>query len=137
MKPRLSPYLNFDGTCREAMNFYQSILGGELYFQTVGESPIADQVPASMKDAILHSTLNTGALEIMASDMNPTKLIDGNGTSMCLVFKDEAETKDCYEKLSEGGVKTQPIHEMFFGLIGALTDRFGKNWIVECDKVLA
>lgn len=35
--PRLSPYLQFDGNCKEAMEFYQSILGGKLDLSTFGE----------------------------------------------------------------------------------------------------
>lgn len=137
MKARLNPYLNFNGQCREAMTFYQSILGGELKFQVVGDSPVADQVPEAVKNQILHSTLTTDKFEIMGSDMSPSALIDGNSTSLCLIFTDEAETRNCYDQLSAGGKKTQPIHEMFFGIIGSLTDQYGKNWILECDKVMA
>ena len=36
---KLNPYLNFNNQCREAMNFYKECLGGELFFQTVGELP--------------------------------------------------------------------------------------------------
>lgn len=27
---KLDPYLNFDGTCEEAFNFYRSVFGGEF-----------------------------------------------------------------------------------------------------------
>jgi PhnB protein len=53
---------------------------------------------------------------------------------MCLIFKNEEETRSLFDKLSAGGKVKQPLHEMFFGLIGTLTDKFGKHWILECDK---
>ena len=28
----------------------------------------------------------------------------------------------------------QPLNAMFFGLIGTLTDKFGKSWILEMNK---
>ena len=37
------PYLNFDGNCKEAFEFYQRVLGGKLDMQTFGESPMADR----------------------------------------------------------------------------------------------
>jgi PhnB protein len=132
--PTINPYLTFSGTCREAMNFYKECLGGEVSFIVVGESPIANQVPSQMKDLILHSSLKTGELEIMATDMQPEKFIQGNSDHMCLVFKKEEEMRSLFDKLSAGGKVNQPINLMFFGLIGTLTDKFGKRWILECDK---
>jgi len=63
-------YLNFNGNCRKAMNFYKERLGGELTMQTVGESPMAGQMPPEMGPLILHSSLTSGALNLMASDMS-------------------------------------------------------------------
>jgi PhnB protein len=45
---QINSYLTFSGNCREAMTFYKECLGGELAFQTVGESPLSDQMPKQM-----------------------------------------------------------------------------------------
>ena len=37
MAARLNPYLTFHGTAREAMTFYQQVLGGDLTISTFGE----------------------------------------------------------------------------------------------------
>ena len=130
----LNPYLTFNGNCKEAMNFYKDVLGGELNLMTVGESPMAGQMPPKFKDSILHSSLKTGELEIMATDMNPVALIQGNDVHMCLVCTSETEIHSLFEKLSAGGKVMQPLNAMFFGLIGTLTDKFGKSWILEMNK---
>lgn len=39
MRVTLSPYLNFDGQCRQALTLYHACFGGELKFQTVADSP--------------------------------------------------------------------------------------------------
>ena len=130
---RLNPYLTFNNNCREAMNFYKECLGGELTLMPVGETPMASQMP-HLKDSILHSTLKIGDIEIMATDMTPESLIKGNDVHLCLIFKNEEETRSLFDKLSAGGKVNQPLNEMFFGLIGTLTDKFGKRWILECDK---
>lgn len=130
----VNPYLTFNGNCREAMNFYKECLGGELELLVAGDSPVANQMPPKYKNQILHSSLKTGELEIMATDMQPESLVEGNAVHICLICKSETETKNLFEKLSAGGKIKQPLHEMFFGLIGTLTDKFGKHWILECDK---
>ncbi len=114
--PTINPYLTFNGNSCEAMNFYKECLGGEVDF------------------IVLHSSLKTAELEIMATDMQPEKFIQGNSDHLCLVFKKEEEMRSLFDKLSAGGKVKQPINMMFFGLIGTLTDKFGKHWILECDK---
>lgn len=132
--PTLNPYLTFNGNCREAMSYYKDCLGGEVSFLTAGESPVANQMPATYHDQILHSSLKTGDLEIMATDMRPEKLNVGNDNHLCLICKSEEEMRSLFDKLSEGGKVNQPINQMFFGLMGALTDKFGKRWLLEFDK---
>jgi PhnB protein len=66
---QLNPYLTFNGNAREAMTFYQSCLGGELILNTIGESPMAAQMPKEKHNEILHSVLKNEHLTIMAADM--------------------------------------------------------------------
>ena len=128
---RLNPYLNFDNNCREAMNFYKDCLGGELFLQTVSELPaMAAQMPPQMKDNILHSSLTSGDIVIMASDLNPEKRIEGNTVHLCINCNNENELNSFFSKLSANGKVTEPIADMPWGAkYGALTDKYGKHWI--------
>ena len=125
-------YLTFNGNCREAMLFYKECFGGELFFQTIGESPVSDKMPAKMKDCILHSTLKKDNLLLTASDMVSEKgLLKGNAISLLLDCDSEKEIKEYYKKLSEGGEQTHPLENTFWGaLFGNLTDKFGNNWLL-------
>ncbi|HET7001232.1 MAG TPA: VOC family protein [Puia sp.] len=129
----LNPYLTFKGNCKEAMEFYKGIFGGELSLMTAGESPVANQMPAAYHNSILHSSLKTENFEIMATDMVPGEFIEGNTVHMSLACKTEKEMRSLFDKLSEAGKVNHPINQMFFGLIGDLTDKFGKHWILEFD----
>ncbi len=51
------------------MTFYKECLGGQLTFQTVGESPLSGKMPQKMKNCILHSILIKWDLVLMGSDM--------------------------------------------------------------------
>lgn len=128
---QLNPYLTFNGNCREAMLFYQQCLGGELLMQSVGESPLSDQLPESMKAFILHSTLTKNSMMLGASDMVEEQgLVKGNDFSILLSCSSEDEIKRYYERLSEGGNATHPIQKTYWGtLFGGLTDKFGNRWL--------
>ena len=127
----LNPYLNFDNNCREAMNFYKECLGGELFLQTVSELPaMAAQMPPQMKDNILHSSLTSGDIVIMASDLSREKRIEGNTVHLCINCSGENELNSFFSKLSAGGKVTEPIADMPWGAkYGALTDKYDKHWI--------
>lgn len=128
----INTYLTFNGNCREAMTFYQECLGGELSFQTVGESPMAARMPARMKHCIIHAVLTTNELVLMGSDMvGEQGLKKGNSVSMMLHCNSEEDTRAFYDKLSEGGRQTHPLEHTFWGaLFGDLTDKFGNQWLL-------
>lgn len=129
-------YLTFNGNCREAMTFYKECLGGELTFQTIGESPMANKMPTEMKDGILHSNLTNGGLVIMGSDMcNENGLIKGNSVSLMLNCSDEEEVKTKYKMLSKGGIANHPLENTFWGAVfGDLTDKYGNHWVFNYTK---
>ncbi|MES2727799.1 MAG: VOC family protein [Bacteroidota bacterium] len=136
MTTQINTYLTFSGNCREAMTFYQSCLGGELVFQTIGESPLAAQMPEQMKACILHATLTKGSLLLMGSDMVASAgLIFGNAVSLSLNCVSEEEIRNCYSKLSVGGKATHPLENSFWGaLFGGLTDKYGNHWLLNYNK---
>jgi PhnB protein len=131
----INSYLHFNDNCREAMNFYKDSLGGELYFQTVKESPMASQVPPHLQENIMHSTLTNGDMIIMASDMHRGKLLEGNTISLAINCTSEEEIRRYYSKLSEAGTIIDPLMDAPWGAIfGAVTDKYGKNWLFNFNK---
>ncbi len=53
----MMPYLLFDGTCREAMEFYQSCLGGVVTLTKVKDSPAKEQMEAAQQERVLNAHL--------------------------------------------------------------------------------
>jgi PhnB protein len=132
----INPYLTFSGNCREAMTFYKQCLGGELIFQTVNESPMADKLPQQMRDYILHSALTNGNLILMGSDIvREEGLVVGNSISLMLNCNSEDEIHQFFKNLSNGGITTHPVGPSFWdSLFGELTDKFGNHWILNYEK---
>lgn len=131
MTTRLNPYLNFRDTTRQAMEFYQSALGGDLTMNTFGEYH-ASEDPAE-QDKIMHAHLETpGGLMLMASDTpNSMELTPGNNFAVSLSGDDEAELRGYWDKLSDGGTTVMPLEKAPWGdTFGMCVDRFGTSWMV-------
>ena len=124
----LTPYLLFDGHCREAMEFYCSCFGGELTVTKVKDSPVKDRMPTVQHEKVIHARLRSRNVEISASPIR--------GNSVCLFLSGGTlrELKALFEKLSEGAELTDPLTEQFFGTYGALNDKFGVRWMFQTDK---
>jgi PhnB protein len=133
---QINPYLSFEGDCREVMNFYNDCLDGELFIQTVAESPAADQCPAGIQDHIMHSSITkNGAVLVMGSDMHRDKLISGNTCSLCVNCDSEEQVNSFFTKFSAGGKIIDPLAKSFWGAtFGVLTDKFGRQWMFNYIK---
>ncbi len=127
----LSPYLNFNGNCAEAMTFYQSVLGGKLDMQKFGDAP-GMQVPEAQKNNVIHVTLTNDYLTFMASDGRPEQpVMFGDSVHMSLGGNDEAMLTKVFNALSTGGKVDMPLAKQFWGdTFGMVTDRFGIHWMV-------
>jgi PhnB protein len=132
----LTPYLLFDGNCHQAMEFYKSCFGGELTVTKVKDSPARDQMPPVQLNKTLHARLKRGNLEISASDWLRLDRTPIRGNTVCLFLSGGTlqELKALFEKLSEEAEVTDPLNEMFFGVYGALNDKFGVRWMFTAGK---
>ncbi|BCB74036.1 VOC family protein [Phytohabitans flavus] len=130
MASRLNPYINFDGTARQAMEFYKDVFGGDLVLNTFGQFPDAD--PASV-DKIMHGQLETpNGFTLMASDPPPELGIKpGNNIAISLSGVDGDELHGYWDKLSDGGTVVIPLEKQMWGdEFGQVVDKFGISWMV-------
>lgn len=133
----ITPYLNFDGNCREAMTFYQRCLGGELHVMTFGEGEF--ESPPEAKDRVIHARLQRGDVVLMASDTMPGMPYEqGNDVWLSLQCESDDEVGSLYAALSAGGHEVMAPHDAFWGArFAMLTDRFGMNWMLNHERVQA
>lgn len=131
---QLVAYLNFPGTAREAMDFYAEALGGKVTQRfTYGQSPMGEQMSESDRDKVMHSQVEVGSALIMGAD-GPSPHEAGSTTVNVMPDTPE-EAERIFHALAAGGDVTMPLEETFWAhRFGALTDRFGKHWMVNCLK---
>jgi len=127
----LNPYLNFKDNAREAMDFYQSVFGGELTRTTFGELPMGTD-PAEA-DKVMHSMLvtETGMTLMGADTPSHMEYQPIAGSSISLSGTDEAELRGYWDKLIDGGTVGVPLEKAPWGdTFGMCTDKFGIPWMV-------
>lgn len=139
----VNPYINFNGTCEEAFNFYKSVFGGEFTsFQRFNEMP--DDVPAEMRpkesegNKVMHVTLPLAEQHILMGSDYPEMMSDsikqGNNFSVSIDADTEEEANRLFKELSLGGHIIMPLDKTFWGsLYGMFSDKFGVQWMVSYD----
>lgn len=129
----VNPYIAFNGTCREAIKFYEGALGANvLFIQTVGESPMSNTGP---EGNIMHCTIQVGDSKIMMCD-DPRPEMPGGGGNMSLAIglNDPERAKQLFGNLAEDGTVIMPMEKTFWAeSFGMVCDKFGVKWMINCD----
>jgi len=133
-------YLNFNGNCEEAFNFYKSVFGGEFnYIGRFGEMPPSEEfpVPEADKNKVMHVSLPIGTSILMGSDTGEhysSSFVEGNNFSISINADNREEADKLFKELAEGGQVTMPLADTFWGsYFGMFVDKFGINWMVNYD----
>ncbi len=131
-------YLNFDGNCEEAFNFYKSVFGGE--FPYVGRYKDMPQeggkpLPPEFGEKIMHMSLPISAeTMLMGSDVGgewAKSFKQGNNFTVSVNTGSKEEADRLFNGLSAGGMVTMPLQTTFWGdYFGMWTDKFGINWMI-------
>jgi PhnB protein len=133
-----TPYLNFDGNCREAMTFYKKCLNAEeLDLVPFPEEHTKNDPKA--KDKVMHARLKKGTAVVMASDA-PSHIPFSQGSAFWIMVPCASipEIEKLFTAFSENGKVTMPLSETFWATrYGALTDQFGVNWMFNLEKAAA
>lgn len=132
-------YLSFDGTCADAMRFYERALAGKLEtLMTNGESPLASHCPPVSHGRVLHACLSLpGGGSLMAGDCPQDMRYEGiKGVSITLNYDTVAAAERTFAALAAGGTVTMPMQPSFWAkAFGMCVDRFGASWIVNGEML--
>ena len=133
MGTRLNPYIGFKDTARPAMEFYQSVFGGELNVSTFGQ--YGDSGPNA--DHVMHAQLETpSGYTIMASD-TPDRMPyePGNNITVSLSGDDGDTLHGYWDALSQDGTVGMPLEKQMWGdEFGMCVDKFGIPWMVNISS---
>lgn len=151
---KIGIYLTFDGNCAEAFDFYKSVFGGNFSWNAT-HSTLPEAVRAkntkndpNLDKKILHISLPIGSgdekcpkFDLMGSDYIPSMCShafnksSASNTQICICPQNTKEADRLFKSLvADGGVVESPLQDMYWGSYhGALTDRFGVRWMIDCE----
>jgi PhnB protein len=146
---KVQSYLSFEGRCDEALGFYKKALGAEVvqlmrYSEAPASAPsdatsgaTSDNADASCGgatpsgDKVMHAVVRIGETELMASDGRCSGQPEFKGVMLALTASTDAEARQWFDALADGGQVMQPLMPTFFtSSFGMLNDRFGVSWLL-------
>jgi PhnB protein len=131
MSVQLNPYLSFRDSAAAALDFYQSVFGGEVTVSRFADAGISQD--PSEQDKVMHGMLvGDNGLVLMAADTpDQMDLVYGSSISMSLSGDDTELLTGYWKALSTDGTITVPLEQSPFGdAFGMCTDSFGVDWLV-------
>jgi len=130
----VQPYLNFDGRCDEALEFYKNAIGAKVgMLLRFKEAPDKSMISPGSEEKVMHSAVQVGDSTVLMSDGRCTGKPNFNGIALTISAKTEAEAEadKLFNGLAEGGQVTMPLAETFFSpKFGMVADKFGVGWMV-------
>lgn len=128
----MNVHVAFAGHCREAMEFYAEVTGGNLEAViTYGETPAAEDVAPDMHDRVIHASLNLRGRRLMGADMSGDCYQPPQGAQVHLEYDDPEQAEQVFRKLSDGGAVIMPFEKTFWAQrFGMAKDRFGVQWMI-------
>jgi PhnB protein len=126
-------YINFNGNCREAVEFYSNVFKTEQpQIMTFGDTPPDPAFPLSEEDKklIMHTFLIIEGSKVMFSDVpSGMPFVQGNNVSLTVLFDNTDTLKSIFNELKVGGTVIMELQETFWSkCYGFLTDKFGIGW---------
>ncbi len=132
---KVEAYLNFDGRCEEALEFYRGALDAQvtrlMRYKDMPGTPQPGMVPPGTEEKVMHSSFQVGNTTLLASDCHCQGKATIQGISLALEVANDDEAERRFAALSVGGQVQMPLTKTFFSSkFGTVTDRFGVTWML-------
>jgi len=134
-KVQMEFFINFDGNCREAVEFYAKTFKSTVNnLMTYSQMPPSSSymIPEADKDRVMYAGIQVGDIVMMFSDVpSGSKYIQGNNISLTYSTDNKDEVKRIFNELKEGGEVITELQQTFYSeLFGMVKDKFGVIWQV-------
>lgn len=133
MTVSVTNHLNFRGDARAALEFYQSVFGGDITIVTYKDAQNV-QNPSEANQVMWGQVAAKNGFRVMAYDV-PSRMPWDQGKNAFFVSvrgDSDKEITALWEKLSAGATVAQPLAPSGWApLYGMLEDRFGITWVLD------
>ena len=130
---KLEMFINFNGNCREAVEFYAKVFQTEVgNLMTYGEAPPDPNylVSDADRDRIMYAGIPVGGMVLMFMDASSTHATTiGDNITPTISTDSKDEVTRLFNELSESGEVIMELQQAFFSeWYGMVKDKFGIYW---------
>ena len=133
----VTPFLLFEGDCADAMEFYRSCLGGELWITRLRDTPMKDGLPDALHDKVVHAVLQSDDIVLTGTDWIHQTRVPKRGNMVGIYLTDGTypELRKVFDKLAVGADPDllDDLRDMPFGVYGHVVDKYGVQWFFRGD----
>jgi len=133
----ITPYITFNGQCKEAITFYSSIFTCEEpkilpygdYMPEGSKTP-----PELLREWVMHGEIVINGTNVWFAD-EALPITTGNNIKLSATVKTGKEADKIFIALSVDGKVILPPTETFYSVFhGAVIDKFGVNWNIIAEE---
>ena len=130
---QLEMFINFDGNCREAVQFYAKVFQAEVgNLMTYADAPPdpAHPLAEADRDRIMYAGIPIGGMTVMFMDTpSDSPPVIGNNINPTISLDDKDEITRLFTELKDGGEVWMDLQQTFFSpWYGCVRDKYGIVW---------
>jgi len=130
---QLEMFINFDGNCREAVEFYAKVFKSTVNnLMTYGDAPPDPNYTVSEadKNRVMYAGIPVGGMTLMFMDFpSGSEMAMGDNIYPTISTDNKDEITRLFNELKEGGEVHAELGQTFFSdWYGMVQDKFGITW---------
>ena len=134
----ITPYLIFNGDCREALAFYQEVFGCpadmvQPYGEYVPEG--LTDVPPDLGEWIIHAQMEICGAPVWFADEAAYPAKQGDNIRLTVTVPTKREAQEIFERFGEDVCVKLPPTQTFYSTFHAeIFDRYGIGWNIVAEE---
>lgn len=135
----VTPCINLNGQCEEAMTLYEKAFGATTRFmmsyKDADKQDWDKPLTYDQKNMIYHAEMFIGDQRIMFADIIEFEISKGTSLSLTITFENAENVKKAYEVLKEGSTIVYPmVSTTYSSCLVSLIDKFGIRWALMTEQ---
>ena len=136
---QITPNFNFDGHCREAMEFYRKAFNAQISSLLLRGDAVWEPDHASLSEEerqqVYHGEMMIGDQRIMMCDNMDVPFNPSGSLSLTVTLDTREAVMEAFGIMKEGGqIVYPPQRTAYSSCFARVIDRFGFSWVIMTEQ---